>query len=26
MTSTPVHESSHASRPVRTHRRRVLLK
>ena len=26
MTSTPVHESSYASRPVRTHRRRVLLK
>ena len=26
MTSTPVHESSYASRAVRTHRRRVLLK
>ena len=26
MTSTPVYESSHVSRPVRTHRRRVLLK
>ncbi|WP_113902719.1 MULTISPECIES: UMP kinase [Brevibacterium] len=26
MTTSPVHESSHASRPVRNHRRRVLLK
>lgn len=26
MTSTPVHESGHLSHPVRTHRRRVLLK